>query len=118
VRFWPAYVNRVDVDGILRERDQIWAEAVFRYQDGEDWWGDESFKELARVEQEKRQPDDAWTEKVQRACSLKTDVSVLEIMEGLNIPLERQDQVAHRITRALGALGWKREGRRYTREGL
>jgi predicted P-loop ATPase len=118
VRFWPAYVNRVDVDGILRERDQIWAEAVFRYQDGEDWWGDESFKELARVEQEKRQPDDAWTEKVQRACSLKTDVSVLEIMEGLNIPLERQDQVAHRITRALSVLGWKREGRRYTREGM
>jgi putative DNA primase/helicase len=118
VRFWPVYVNQVSIDGILREREQLWAEAIARFNAGEEWWLDGDTTVLARVEQEKRQPDDAWTEKVHRACSLKTDVSVLEVMEQLSIPLERQDQVAHRISRALAALGWKREGRRYTREGM
>lgn len=38
-RFWPVRVTgRVDVEWIKQNREQIFAEAVRRYDDGESWW--------------------------------------------------------------------------------
>jgi len=33
-RFWPVRCGQVDVDGIHRDRDQLWAEAYQRYRQG------------------------------------------------------------------------------------
>ncbi|MCP3104647.1 virulence-associated E family protein [Myxococcus sp. K15C18031901] len=37
-RFWPVKCSRIDTDALKRDRDQLWAEAVVRFHQGEDWW--------------------------------------------------------------------------------
>ena len=36
-RWWPVYVLRIDLAAVERDRDQLWAEAVFRMRKGERW---------------------------------------------------------------------------------
>ncbi|MEY4514652.1 MAG: hypothetical protein RLZZ450_6774 [Pseudomonadota bacterium] len=62
-RFWPVRCERVvDVAAIRRDRDQLWAEARRRYQDGSPWHVDTAeLRELCEVEQSKRQIEDPWT---------------------------------------------------------
>ena len=54
-RYWPVRCGAIDMDGLKRDRDQLWAEAVERYRSGERWWA-ETDKEVAfcRAEQELR----------------------------------------------------------------
>ncbi len=37
-RFWPVQVTTCDLEWLRAHRDQLWAEAVARYQGGEQWW--------------------------------------------------------------------------------
>ncbi|TQF12491.1 DNA primase [Myxococcus llanfairpwllgwyngyllgogerychwyrndrobwllllantysiliogogogochensis] len=37
-RFWPVKCSRIDTEALARDRDQIWAEAVVRFHQGESWW--------------------------------------------------------------------------------
>lgn len=37
-RFWPVTVGKVDIPGVAAVRDQLWAEALHRYHEGEPWW--------------------------------------------------------------------------------
>ncbi|WP_228557321.1 virulence-associated E family protein [Myxococcus sp. AB025B] len=37
-RFWPVKCSHIDTDALARDRDQIWAEAVARFNQGESWW--------------------------------------------------------------------------------
>jgi DNA polymerase I-like protein with 3'-5' exonuclease and polymerase domains/predicted P-loop ATPase len=55
-RFLPCEVGAtVDIEGLERDRDQIWGEAVHRYKSGESWWvDDESMAEIVRSEQSSR----------------------------------------------------------------
>ena len=60
-RFWPVRCTKVDVQGLARDRDQLWAECVVRYKRGEAWHVDST--ELAKLcedEQADRQAPDDW----------------------------------------------------------
>ena len=66
-RFWPVRGGLlVDVAGLLASRDQLWAEAVARYEAGEPWHVDTpEFRALCEAEQESRVHADAWLELVE-----------------------------------------------------
>jgi predicted P-loop ATPase len=59
-RFWPVKTARINIVGLRRDRDQVWAEAAkieameISLALPEHLWG------LARIEQEKRQDHDPW----------------------------------------------------------
>lgn len=36
-RFWPVRCTRIDLAALIRNRDQLWAEALHRYRAGEQW---------------------------------------------------------------------------------
>lgn len=60
-RFWPIHCTSVDLEGIKRDRDQLWAEAVTRYECHEAWHVDSV--ELARrceEQQAEREQPDPW----------------------------------------------------------
>jgi predicted P-loop ATPase len=60
-RWWPFDTGRVDIDALIRDRDQLWAEAYHRYQAGERYWPTpEEEQELFAGEQEARRVADAW----------------------------------------------------------
>jgi predicted P-loop ATPase len=67
-RFWPVVCGaRIDVDALARDRDQLWAEAVVRYQAGTTWWpGRDEAKLLDELahEQRERMERDPWEETV------------------------------------------------------
>lgn len=59
-RFWPIATKEIDLDGIIKDRDQLWAEAAERERAGEaivlsrDLWA------LAAEQQEHRVVEDPW----------------------------------------------------------
>jgi len=60
-RFWPIRCGDIDVDGLARDRNQLWAEAVHRFKAGAIWWlEDMALLKAARDEQDKRYQSDAW----------------------------------------------------------
>lgn len=66
-RFWPVKVVRpIDRDAIARDRDQLWAEAMTRYQRGEAWHVDSpELRRLCEAEQAERVQGDPWEPIVQ-----------------------------------------------------
>ncbi|MFN4016719.1 MAG: VapE domain-containing protein [Reyranella sp.] len=135
-RFWPLRCGAIDLDGLRRDRDQLWAEAVVRFREGAIWWlADPVLIAMADAAQSERMQSDAWDgliehwigfqrrrvnrgytgyddwqeEEVRRSAPL-TDVSVGEILEQA-IGIEpgrwtRADQM--RVTAWLKANGWSR----------
>lgn len=65
-RFWPVACGRIDLEGIARHRDQLWAEAVFALKEGEEWWISDADADLVSQEQEDRRDDDLWEPEVRK----------------------------------------------------
>lgn len=115
-RFWAVRVSSVDLEGLQRDREQLWAEAVHLYRSGCEWWLSEDQEIVAAKEIEYRMPEDVWTTKAMTAIDIVRrspseyepgSVSVAGVLEELKIPLERQGQVEqNRIARILRSTGW------------
>lgn len=62
-RYWPidSPVDSVDIGGLASQREQIWAEARYRWSNGEKWWlWEPHLREAAREEQDARLQRDPW----------------------------------------------------------
>lgn len=111
-RFWPVKVGEtLDVAGLARDRDQLFAEAMHLYRDSKPWWPKREFeaKHIA-PQQEARYEADAWEEAVATYLTGKAQVTVLEVARGglhVETPkLGTADQ--RRIVAVLERLGWVR----------
>jgi predicted P-loop ATPase len=111
-RFWPVKVGNIDVEALALDRDQLFAEAVVRYNKDETWWPDKSFEQQHIMpEQAARYEADTWEDNVREFVSTRDRVTIGEIAKGA-LYLETgkigtADQ--RRIAAALERLGWKRE---------
>jgi predicted P-loop ATPase len=111
-RFWPVKTGKIDLGSLRRDRDQLFAEAVVRYQRGEQWWPDREFEaEHIRPEQDARYLEDDWTETVREYLDgHKTGrVTTKEIaVEALYFDEKSiTDQITQRIAKILSRLGCK-----------
>jgi hypothetical protein len=128
-RFWPIRVDGFDLEAVARDRDNLWAEAVWRERAGESLEISPDVKSLAKVEQEAREVTDAWEDLLAEWAAVTYDQEFLKstaprIVQGpmariaevvLRIEpsrLTRPDQL--RIGVALTRLGFKKE---HTRNG-
>jgi putative DNA primase/helicase len=61
-RFWPARVVRpIDIAALVRDRDQLWAEAFDKYASGHRWYADTpELRALCEAEQAERVQGDPW----------------------------------------------------------
>jgi predicted P-loop ATPase len=110
-RFWPIRCGTIDIDALTRDRDQLWAEALARFQRGDAWWLDDTKLVKAAAEaQEDRYQRDAWEETIAEFLSIREDTSVEDIMkDALFINTERRTQAdANRVARCLRLLKWER----------
>jgi len=123
-RYWPVVCTKVDVAALERDRDQLWAEAVARYQAGKAersdclWWLTKAEEEIAfRAAEERVAPDD-WEDKILRwwaqVAGRPMDVrigTVLEIALGFTA-----DKMHHGVSTRAGAclkkLGFTRKRKR------
>ena len=66
-RFWPVRCGTINLDALRRDRDQLWAEAVARFNAGAIWWIDDPvLTAAANVEQDARYQADAWDARIDR----------------------------------------------------
>lgn len=115
-RFWPVRVQRFDVVGIIKDRDQLWAEAQQRERAGESIRLPEVLWEAAGQHQEQRREVDAWEEplldvirNVEPASSGGVRVATSLLWGGLGIEPSRRDrQGARRISEIMQRLGFER----------
>jgi hypothetical protein len=126
-RFWPVEcLGVVDTDAIARDRDQLWAEAVWRYASGEAWHLDTlELSHLAEEEQEARTIRDDWVDlihtwltretvweknvKTTRPRNLPNGVTTGEVLVGaLGFEADRITKAAStRCGCCLRELGWQ-----------
>jgi len=60
-RFWPfVTVGMINIEAILRDRDQLWAEAVTLYRHGVQWWLPPNIEKIAAERQEAFVEADIW----------------------------------------------------------
>ena len=58
-RVWPIKCTTINIEGLRRDRDLLFAEAVKLYRDGVQWWPDRAFekKHIAPQQEARREPD-------------------------------------------------------------
>jgi predicted P-loop ATPase len=114
-RWWPVKVGKIDLEALIRDRDQLWAEAVHAYRAGERWWLEPALEEAAAEEQAERRIVDPWEPDLldwaeRRIKAAKPQpITIGDALGGLNVPIERRDQAAaNRVARIFKANGWHR----------
>jgi predicted P-loop ATPase len=117
-RFWPVKVTApIDIEGIERDRDLLWAEALYRYRKGEKWYlhKPEVIK-MAQQAQSDRYIPDAWEDKILPAADSIAALppykgaSVGEILSTIGVETARQDDRAQmRCGKAMTRAGWERK---------
>ena len=124
-RFWPVTVGQIDLDLLRQDRDQLFAEAVHRFNRGEPWYPDREFEDQhIRPQQEARFQVDEWAPLVLNYAELLATVSIKEIaIDVLGIqPSQLLGTVTKRIADILRANGWKDysdgKARRWRRQRL
>ena len=115
-RFWSAPTGDIDLRGLAKDRDQLFAEAVHDFKAGTPWWPNPKFEaEHIKPEQDARYEADAWEEPIAEHLATLKKATVWEIarhalgMENQRIGTADQ----HRITAILERLGWRRKGKNW-----
>jgi predicted P-loop ATPase len=110
-RFWPVVCGEVNIDALLADKDQLWAEAVAQYKAGARWWLDaQELEGAASEEQASRFEGDPWQSQIQDWVEGKDVVTVATVLRScIQKPLDKWEQRdKNRVARVLQVLGWQR----------
>jgi predicted P-loop ATPase len=110
-RIWPvACEGTLDLAGLEQVRNQLWAEAVHRYQSGAPWWLETpELEALATAEQAKRFKRDIWYEPVADWIGERLDVGMKEVLHhalGLATTEQQTVPAQKRVAAILTLLGF------------
>jgi len=107
-RYWPVTATAIDLEGIRKNRDQIWAEAVQRYRDGERWWLEGDENTLAQTESAERETSDIWEDALAEKIYGINEITVLKALQLIGVASDRMGKVEkNRMANVLRALGFK-----------
>ena len=111
-RWWPVTCQTdIQLDELAAVRDQLWAEARLRFEDGATWWMDERLLvDEAAKEQAKRYDADPWQQRIRDWLDIRDEVSVSQILE-MCIAKPTKDWTHSdrvRVVKCLRADGWVR----------
>lgn len=120
-RWWPVRCTCIDIAGLKQDRGQLWAEAVARFQRGEEWWLSENHAQRAEVHAQERSetdggPDDTILQWVlglppERRSEVTTELVARDALL-LSTPGQIPRGVRLDIGRSLRRLGFQRTQRR------
>lgn len=113
-RWWPvrcAEVSTVNLAGLARDRDQLWAEAVAAYRSGEPWHITDPglAAEVVEVQGQRRQVH-PWEAKIAQWCIGRTETTTAAVLAGpCDKPVgswSKADQM--QVSDILRGMGWSR----------
>jgi putative DNA primase/helicase len=129
-RFWPVECKSIDIESLARDRDQLWAEARLRFDEGARWWfSDPALDRRAAVRQRGRHREDPWEPVIAEYLALLRErmrhhltgpqVTVTEILRNAlkvgadqfgNVDVGKWKQGdSNRVADCLKKLRWKRD---------
>jgi predicted P-loop ATPase len=110
-RIWPvACSGMIDVEGLARDRDQLWAETVVRFKAGAKWWLETpKLEALATIEQRARFKVDVWKEPVETWLGDRKATNVREVLKRVGIEPRQQNRSAEmRVAAILTEIGFNK----------
>ena len=110
-RFLPLECTAIDIDALLHDRDQLWAEAVHAFNRGEVWHLTAIDAALATDSQELRRIEDPWEPIIGKYLDGKCTVTLAEVMKhGLELIHQNcKSSEAYRVSRIIsGVFGWRK----------
>jgi predicted P-loop ATPase len=122
-RYCPLRCGSIDLEGIMRDRDQLWAQVVAEYDAGKRWWLPNNIERRAAVkEQAERLEQDVWEDLIREWVEAQTKPFSTADALG-NLPgakpaatLERRDEMRMAaVLRALGFVSKQTGGKRVMR---
>jgi putative DNA primase/helicase len=120
-RWWPVKCGQIDVGALVRDRDQLWAEAVHAFRTGEQWHLDAAETALAVEQQQERMHVSELELDVQQymAAVIKDTVTVRDVLiYGLSLDPDKSTytesarKLGPAVAEALDRCGWDRDTRR------
>ena len=108
-RYWPILAGTIDIESLRRDRDQLWAEAVAKYESGTPWWVCEDEVASFAIEQELREVTDAFEDQLADYLIGKKEVLMASVLADA-LGLAKRDwslALQTRVGENLARLGWK-----------
>lgn len=111
-RFWPVACGVVNLEWLQENREQLFAEAVVRYQKGESWWDVPTDEQRRKIEE--RRMEDPWTEAISSYLDNHEAVSMSELLKyAVDKQIEHQTQNdTRRAASILRKLGYENKPER------
>ena len=116
-RYWPVKCHAVDLEQLKENRDQLWAEALHRFRDGEIWWiSNDEEQLLFEEEQDLRMQVDPWQHLVEaylRSITKDYITSAEILIDAIGKDsghINRADQ--NRVGPNMRVLGWRNTKKR------
>lgn len=107
-RFLPVKVKQIDVEALRRDRDQIMAEAMHLYRQGEKSWLVDDEMSIAAVVQESRASRDPWVEFLWGAIGGRKEVGISDLQLAVGLQRDQLNQTTlARISVCMMKLGWE-----------
>lgn len=111
-RYWPisGCDKPLNINQLRAWRDQLWAEAVHLYRQGEQWYLNDTEEQMLTEKLGDHERLDAWHDAIAEYVQGKTEVTSREILgpNCMNVPRERQGRAEEmRVTSTLKQLGFR-----------
>jgi predicted P-loop ATPase len=109
-RFWPLKTGTIDLDGLIEDRDQLFAEAVELYRFGVPWWPDKTFeRQHIAPEQAARYEGDAWEQPIAAYLLTLSETTTANVaINALGFATSRIGTAdTRRIVAIMTDLGWQ-----------
>jgi predicted P-loop ATPase len=117
-RFWPVEAGAIDITALTRDREQLWAEAVVRFDRGEQWWPTRKFERMLNLHRERFQVGESWLAPLSEWLADEDTPAEFTTHEALTdgIGLAARDTLSRtaemRVSALLRQLGYSRGPRR------
>ncbi len=107
-------ITNIDIEGLIKDRIQLWAEAVIRFQTGEKWWLEGEDVQLAEqataevtMQSARIEPIMAWWSKLNHRPKYVTTLQVAQDALGLLVS-QCTNGVQQEVGSALRTMGFTR----------
>lgn len=108
-RIWPVQCGEnINLEGLRRDREQLYAEAVVRVRAGERIWLEGLETEMARFEQSDRQLEDSWEFKIEDYLIGISETTASAVMSNIGLQTKEMNNFTlRRVKNIMIKLGWK-----------
>jgi predicted P-loop ATPase len=116
-RFWPTKTNVINLDTLARDRDQLFAEAMWAYQQKAPWWPDRTFEATEiKPQQDARFEVDEWESPILEKIPGMINPTLTDIAnQALGLGTDKLGtREQRRIAAILDRAGWTRGTRTAT----